>query len=94
MNITLEGSVMEIVNMLWMEWQLSSWYKQLIDGANMILKGLQSLNVGYVKREANVAAYKLVKVAIQQSLEQNWVEDYSTFINDIVSVENVTILWF
>jgi hypothetical protein len=66
----LEGDAMKIVNALRIEKQFWSRYGQLIKDAKLVLKGLRSWNVRHVRREANMAAHRLAKTAIRQSLEK------------------------
>jgi hypothetical protein len=70
LNIMLEGDAMKIVNALRIEKQFWSRYGQLIKDAKLVLKGLRSWNVRHVRREANMAAHRLAKTAIRQSLEK------------------------
>jgi hypothetical protein len=53
------------------------------------MNSFQSWYVGHINKEAIFAAYCLAKVAIHQSLEQVWIEDYHVFIRDIVFDEQI-----
>jgi len=61
----------------------------LIDDTKTTMNSFQSWYVGHINKEAIFAAYCLAKVAIHQSLEQVWIEDYHVFIRDIVFDEQI-----
>lgn len=63
----------------------------LIDVFKTLLNIFQLWHVNHVKREVNMTAHCLAKVALQQSSEQIWMEDYLAFIHDIVISESITI---
>jgi hypothetical protein len=83
-NIILEDNAMEVVHVFRKENQSWSKYGNLIDNAKITLHSLQSWHVTHIRREENMAAHHLVKASLQHCSKQIWMEEYSSFIHDIV----------
>lgn len=90
-NVILDGDAMEIVHALWNNDQSWSRYGNLIDDAKILLHSLQLWHVMHTKWEANMAAHLMAKAALQQSVEEIWMEDYHVFLHNIVISESCMI---
>lgn len=69
-----------------------SWsrFGNLIDYSKT-LNSLQSWYVNHIKIKANMVDHYLAKAALQQPLEQIWMEECHICIHDIVTSESITI---
>jgi hypothetical protein len=85
----LEGDAMQIVvNAGKVKERNRSNFGQIVDDIRSVLDTLQFWQVCHVKaREANGVARRLAKVAVQQGVDQAWMEVILGFICDNVMLE-------
>jgi hypothetical protein len=73
----VKRDALKIIQALQNERLCGSRYQQLIDDAKIVLNSLHLWYAGHIKMETNFAAHHLVKAAINQSLENVWMERLS-----------------
>ena len=83
-KIILEGDSMGVVQNLIGEAQCWAQAGQLIDDTKRILGDCSSWQVHHVRREANTAADRLAKTALQLVEEHQWIASTPLCIQDIV----------
>jgi hypothetical protein len=83
----LEGDAKEIVQALQQRGPCGSRFGPLIEATHSTLNGIPEWSVSHTKREANEAAHRLAKAAINKSLNFVWRGSYPDFLHSIVLAE-------
>ena len=83
-NVILEGDSMEVVQSLQGEEQSWAQAGHLIEDTKRNLGAYRSWKVQHVRREANTAADRLAKTALQLVKEHQWVGSTPLCIQDIL----------
>jgi hypothetical protein len=86
-SIFLEGDASVAVTALNREDEDFSRFENIIVETREILKGFPLWNVSFVRRECNNAAHQLAGFAVNQELNQVWMDSYSSCISGTVIAE-------
>lgn len=81
------GYSLEIVQALCKEGKCRSLYGHLINDAKVVLQAIPQWEAHHVRRNLNVAAHRLVKMAMEIGDDCVWVDSIPDFIQDIVNDE-------
>ncbi|XP_062155310.1 uncharacterized protein LOC133863384 [Alnus glutinosa] len=86
-RIVLEGDSMVVVSALRASESCDRLFGQLIDNIKSYFSHFSPVKVNHVRREANVAAHVMAKMAISNLLNHSWVGECPRFIQDVVAAE-------
>jgi len=83
-QVHLEGDSLNVVSILKKTGPCCTSLGHLIEDTRLWLQRLDPFCVYHVRRDANLVAHRVAKLAISQLLNEVWLEDCPSFLQDVI----------